>query len=254
MSVIISAKNICIDFKIYENQRSFKRQTFAKLIGGNIFKNENNDEVVLRAINNISFEIHRGEKVGLIGPNGSGKSTLLKCISGIYEPVAGEISINGEVGSLIDISAGIEPDADCLTNLRLLALARGLKWCEIAAIEKKIIEFSELENYMGMQYKNLSTGMSMRLLFAVATTIIPDILVMDEIIGAGDEDFKNKAKKKIEEIISSNKTLVIASHDLSILSRVCSRLIILNRGTIVFSGDVAEGIEKIRSKNILIEH
>jgi ABC-type polysaccharide/polyol phosphate transport system ATPase subunit len=125
---------------------------------------------------------------------------------------------------------------------------------KIVEIEDQIIEFSELREHMGMQFKNLSTGMSMRLLFAVATTIIPDILIMDEIIGAGDEHFKNKAKSKIKEIITSNRTLVIASHDLSILERICSRLIILNKGNIVYDGNVALGIKKIKNENITIEN
>jgi lipopolysaccharide transport system ATP-binding protein len=253
MDPIIIAKNISINFKIYENLRSFKRQALKSLVGG-AYLVDDEKNLTLRALNNISFEITKGEKVGLIGPNGSGKSTLLKCISGIYPPTTGEIKIIGEVGSLIDISAGIEPEADCLTNLRLLALARGLKMKQILEIEDQIIEFSELREHMGMQFKNLSTGMAMRLLFAVATTIIPDILIMDEIIGAGDEYFKNKAKNKITEIISSNRTLIIASHDLSILERICSRLMILNKGNIVYDGNVALGIKKIRNDNISIEN
>lgn len=244
----ISLKDFCIDFKMYDASRSLRKTAITKIIGGNLLKTKKN-ETVLRAINNLNLEIKKGEKVGIVGPNGAGKSTLLKAVAGIYEPTSGSININGEVGSLIDISAGVEPDADCITNLRLLAIARGLSLKETLKIEKEIMEFSELEEYSNLQFNKLSTGMSMRLLFSVATTIIPEILVLDEIIGAGDESFKNKATKRINDLVSSNRTLVMSSHDLNFLKKTCNRVIIMKRGKIFFDGETDIGIEKIKLQN-----
>lgn len=244
----ITLKDFCIDFKMYDTSRSLRKTAINKIIGGNLLKTEKN-ETVLRAVNNLNLEIKKGEKVGIAGPNGAGKSTLLKAVAGIYEPTSGSININGEVGSLIDISAGVEPDADCITNLRLLAVARGLSLKEALKIEKEIMEFSELEEYSNLQFNKLSTGMSMRLLFSVATTIIPEILVLDEIIGAGDESFKNKATKRINDLVLSNRTLVMSSHDLNFLKKTCTRIIIMKRGEILFDGETNIGIEKIKLQN-----
>ena len=176
-NLAVNSENVSVEFKIYENIRSFRKTVLSSVIGGLIKKDSKN--VFLKALDNISFKIEEGEKVGLIGPNGSGKSTLLKVIGGIYNPTAGKISVKGNIGSLIDLAAGIEQEADCLTNLRLLCLARNISMKDIYKIEKEIIEFSELGEHVHMQFKNLSTGMSMRLLFAVATTMVPDVLLLD---------------------------------------------------------------------------
>lgn len=246
----ITLENFCVDFKMYDSTRSLRKTALDKIIiGGNIL-NSNKNETILRAVNNVSLKIEKGEKVGLVGHNGAGKSTLLKAIAGIYEPTSGKIKINGDVGSLIDISAGVEPDADCITNLRLLAIARGLTLKETYKVEKNIIEFSELDNFMNLQFNKLSTGMSMRLLFSVATTIIPEILVLDEIIGAGDEKFKTKATQRINDIVSSNRTLVMSSHDLNFLSKTCTRIIILKKGEVYFDGDVNEAINIVKYEKL----
>lgn len=242
----VNSENVCVEFKIYENIRSFRKTVLSSVIGGLIKKDSKN--IFLKALENISFKIEEGERVGLIGPNGSGKSTLLKVIAGIYNPTAGKIIVKGDIGSLIDLSAGIEQEADCLTNLRLLCLARNISMKEIYKIEKEIIEFSELGEHVHMQFKNLSTGMSMRLLFAVATTVVPDILLLDEMIGAGDQNFKEKAAIRIKEVLKKSKTLIIASHDLGIIKKNCSRILLIYKGNILFDGDVQKGIQLIKAK------
>ena len=251
MDTVISAKNLCIDYKIYEASRSIRKVAIKSILGGTFVTNKN--EVVLRAINNLTFEIKKGEKVGLVGPNGSGKSTLLKVIAGIFSPVSGFINIFGEVGSLIDVSAGIEPEADCLTNIRLLGLVRGLSLRQIKEIENIIIDFSELRAHLHLPFKNLSTGMSMRLLFSVATTIVPDILVLDELIGTGDERFKNKASIRLNEIVRSHRTLVLASHDLELLKKTCTRLMVLSKGSIVYDGLVNDGINFVKNQKLVLD-
>jgi lipopolysaccharide transport system ATP-binding protein len=251
MDIVINAKNLCIDYKMYEASRSLRKIALKSFLGGTFIDNRN--EVVLRAINQISFVIKKGEKVGLVGSNGSGKSTLLKVIAGIFAPVFGTIDITGEVGSLIDISAGIESEADCLTNIRLLGLVRGLTLSQIKKIENEIIEFSDLNANLHLPFKNLSTGMSMRLLFSVATTIVPDILVLDELIGAGDEEFKEKASKRLNDIVSSNRTLVLASHDLDLLKRTCNRLMILSKGSLVYDGSVGDGLSFVKNQKFILD-
>jgi lipopolysaccharide transport system ATP-binding protein len=248
---VIQINNLCVDFKLYESSRSLRKVALRSLIGGS-YKNIGSN-ITLRALSNISLSINKGEQVGLVGSNGSGKSTLLKVLSGIYTPVSGSISLTGKVGSLIDISAGIEPEASCLINIRLLGLVRGLSLKEIKKLENSIIEFSDLGEHINLPFKNLSTGMSMRLLFSVATTIVPDILILDEIIGTGDENFKKKASKRLNEIVSGNNTLVLASHDLDLLKRTCNRILILNKGNLIYDGNVNNGIDFVKSKSIKIE-
>jgi lipopolysaccharide transport system ATP-binding protein len=248
---IIEMNNLCVDFKLYGISRSLRKIALNSLIGGS-YKDINN-ELVLRALNNINLSINKGEKIGLIGSNGSGKSTLLKVLAGIYVPVSGSMSVIGEVGSLIDISAGIEPEANSLINIRLLGLARGRTLKELKNLEESIVDFSDLKEHINLPFKNLSTGMSMRLLFSVATTIVPDILILDELIGTGDENFKKKASKRLNEIVSENKTLVLASHDLNLLERTCNRILILNRGTLVYDGNVNDAIDFVKNKNIKLE-
>jgi lipopolysaccharide transport system ATP-binding protein len=249
-NLAINSESVSVEFKIYENIRSLRKIVLNSIIGGSIKSDLRN--VFLKALDNISFKIHEGERVGLIGPNGSGKSTLLKVIAGIYNPTSGKISVKGDIGSLMDLSSGIEQEADCLTNLRLLCLARNMSMKDIYKIEKDIIEFSELGEHVHMQFKNLSTGMSMRLLFAVATTIIPDVLLLDEMIGAGDQNFKEKAALRIKEVLKKSKTMIIASHDLGIIKKNCSRVLLIYKGHLLFDGDVQKGIQLIKAKKGLI--
>jgi ABC-type branched-subunit amino acid transport system ATPase component len=245
-NLAINAERVNVDFKIYENIRSFRKTVLNSIVGGFIKKESKN--VFLKALDNISFQIKKGERIGLIGPNGSGKSTLLKVIAGVYKPCSGKINVNGEIGSLIDLSSGIEPEADCITNIRLLCLARNISMKNIYKIEEEIIKFSELGEHTYMQFKNLSAGMSMRLIFAVATTIIPDILLLDEMIGAGDQNFKEKAAKRIKDVLKKSRTLVIASHDLGIIKKNCSRVLLIYKGNLLFDGPTTKGISLIKNK------
>lgn len=245
-NLAINAEKVSVDFKIYENSRSLRKTLLNSVVGGLIKRVSKN--LVLKALDSISFEIKKGEKVGLIGPNGSGKSTLLKVIAGVYKPCSGKISVSGEIGSLLDLTSGIEAEADCITNVRLLCLARNISMKDIYKIEEEIIKFSELGEHAHMQFKNLSAGMSMRLLFAVATTIIPDILLIDEMIGAGDQNFKEKAAQRIKDVLKKSRTLVIASHDLGIIKKNCSRVLLIYKGNLLFDGPTMEGISLIRNK------
>lgn len=228
------AKNISINYPIFNSSTtSIKNKIFSK-VGGGI---GGLDGVpYIKAIDNLSFTFVDGDRVGLIGHNGAGKSTLLKAFSRVYNPQIGSFDIYGEVTSLIELGLGIESDLSGAENInRKLIMMRVPKEMR-HDLKRQIINFTELGDYISMPVRTYSSGMWLRLVFAIATSTQPDILVMDELIGAGDEAFRNKAKDKIYELIDKSGLLVLASHDESLIRKMCNKVLLLNRGQLVFEG------------------
>lgn len=207
-----------------------------------IFKNLNNQRK-FTALKNISFSLNKGEAVGLIGRNGSGKTTLLKIIAGILKPTFGKIYIKGKVVPFIDLGSGLQPDLSGKENIFWLGLLLGLSKKEIQKKLKRIISFSGLQNFINAKLRTYSAGMQVRLAFSVAVMINPDILVIDEIISVGDASFQKKSFNKIYSLKQQGTTIILASHSIEDIRRICDKVIYLEKGEIKKIGDPHEVIE-----------
>lgn len=185
------------------------------------------------ALDRISFDLRSGERLGLVGPNGAGKTTLLKVLFGIYEPTSGSVEIQGRVDALFNINLGFRPEATGRRNILLRGLVNGWTEDEIAARTDEIIEFSELGDFIDMPLKTYSQGMGARLAFSIATTLDPEILLMDEWIGAGDSAFQKKAANRMRLLAEKAGIIVLASHNEQLLERTCNRILELDGGRIV---------------------
>jgi lipopolysaccharide transport system ATP-binding protein len=186
----------------------------------------------VRALEGVSFEIRPGDRVGLMGHNGAGKSTLLRMLSGIYEPIAGSLKVEGRVATLLELQLGIDPDATGYENIMLRGVMTGLKLREIRAKIDEIAEFTELGDYLGMPVRTYSSGMLLRLAFAVSTSVEADILLMDEWLSVGDAEFRNKASARLEQLVERTPILVLASHSQELIGKVCNRLFQLEHGRV----------------------
>lgn len=195
-----------------------------------------------KALDEVSFEIRRGESVAIIGRNGAGKSTLLKMITGVSYPTEGDIYVSGRVAALLELTAGFSLDMSGRENIQLKGCILGLKDKEIKELESKAIEFADLGEYIDQPVRTYSSGMKMRLGFAININMQPDILVIDEALSVGDTNFKQKCKNKIKELIKRGVTVLYVSHGKDI-TEICDRAIFLKQGKIVFDGNVEEAIK-----------
>ncbi|MEO2135571.1 ABC transporter ATP-binding protein [Microbacterium sp.] len=199
------------------------------------------------ALDGVSFTVGEGEAVALLGFNGSGKSTLLKLISGVLRPDAGEILTRGRVAGLIEVGAGFHPDLSGRENIFLNAAILGMSKRETEERFDEIVAFSEIEPFIDTEVKHYSSGMFLRLAFAVAIHTELDVLLIDEILSVGDEPFQRKCIARIREMHAAGKTLVVVSHDLGMVSELCERGILLRNGGIVFDGDSKRAVELMRA-------
>ncbi|WP_416423025.1 ABC transporter ATP-binding protein [Pseudomonas sp. App30] len=233
----IEFQNVSVDFPIYNaSGRSLKKRLIQVATGGQL-GSDPNGRVVVRALEGLDFTLNDGDRVGLLGHNGAGKSTLLRLLSGVYEPSSGTAVIKGDIGSLIDISLGIDPEATGRENIFLRGALLGMSKKEVASKIEEIIEFSELGDFVDMPLRTYSTGMHLRLAFAVSTTVRPEILLMDEWLSVGDEGFRHKAEARMTELVSATNILVIASHSRDLVMHTCNRVIWLEHGKIRMDGD-----------------
>jgi ABC-type polysaccharide/polyol phosphate transport system ATPase subunit len=186
----------------------------------------------VRALQDISLQVNEGERVGLIGHNGAGKSTLLRVLAGVYPPTAGRCVVEGEVSSIFNIQLGFEPDATGWENICYRGYLQGETPRTIKAKMQPIAEFSELGHFLDMPVRHYSAGMKIRLAFAIATAIEPEILLVDEVLSVGDRAFQEKAGMRMREMIAQARLIVIVSHDLEALANLCDRLVWLDHGRI----------------------
>ena len=232
--------NVAVDFPIYNaSGRSLKKRLISVATGGQLGADPMG-RVVVRALEGLNFTLRDGDRVGLLGHNGAGKSTLLRLLSGVYVPSHGSARIDGEIGSLIDISLGIDPEATGRENIHLRGALLGLSKAELAQRMEDIIAFSELGDFIDMPLRTYSTGMHLRLAFAVSTTVRPEILLMDEWLAVGDEGFKHKAEARMRELVQATNILVIASHSRELILETCNRVLWLEHGKIRMDGPAAE--------------
>ncbi|WP_085578030.1 MULTISPECIES: ABC transporter ATP-binding protein [unclassified Pseudomonas] len=236
---LIEFNNVSVDFPIYNaNGRSLKKRLIQVATGGQLGADQQG-RVIVRALEGLTFTLRDGDRVGLLGHNGAGKSTLLRLLSSVYEPSSGTARIDGEIGSLIDISLGTDPEATGRENIYLRGAILGMTKAQITEKLDEIIEFSELGDFVDMPIRTYSSGMHLRLAFAVSTTIKPEILLMDEWLSVGDEGFKHKAEIRMNELVKSTNILVIASHSRELVMHTCNRVLWLEHGKIKMDGDPA---------------
>lgn len=240
---MITLKNVCVDFPIYNaSGRSLKNQLMRVATGGQIGTNTEG-RVIVRALNDISFNLNSGDRVGILGHNGAGKSTLLRVLGKVYEPTSGEISIKGKIGSLLDISLGIDPEATGRENIYIRSGLLGITRKQVQHKINEIINFSELGDFIDMPLRTYSTGMHMRLAFSIATIVRPDILIMDEWLSVGDENFKQKVEARMSELVKAASILIIASHSKELILDTCNRVLWLEHGRLKMDGDPQEIVE-----------
>ena len=236
----IKFDNVSVDFPIYNaSGRSLKKRLIRVATGGQLGADPHG-RVVVRALENLSFTLNDGDRVGLLGHNGAGKSTLLRLLSGVYAPTHGTAEIKGEIGSLIDISLGIDPEATGRENIFLRGALLGMSKADLSSRIEEIIDFSELGDFADMPLRTFSTGMHLRLAFAVSTIVRPEILLMDEWLAVGDEGFKHKAEQRMREMVQSTNILVLASHARDLIMHTCNRVLWLEHGGIRMDGKPEE--------------
>ena len=236
MSYII-CKEVSLAYPVYDiDARSFKRG-LANIATGGRFSNENGNKVKVNALNNISFHLKKGDRLGLIGHNGAGKSTLLRTLSGVYEPLQGQVLVDGSISSLINVSVGMQPTLTGYENIHMRGLILGLDKSQIEMITKDVEEFTELGNFLSMPVKTYSSGMMLRLAFGLSTALIPDILLVDEVIGTGDAGFIDKAKNRMHQFVNRSNIMVLSSHSTDIIRQFCNRVLWLEHGSIRMLGD-----------------
>ena len=194
-------------------------------------------------LDNIDLVVEKGEKIGVVGANGSGKSTLLKIISGILKPTSGIVRVRGQVAPLIELGAGFDGEISVLDNILLYGVLLGFSRAEMKARAHSILEFAELEDYVLVPVKGLSSGMVARLGFAIATDVQPDILILDEVLSVGDESFKNKCKQRMDKFWDANATVLVVSHDLEFIQESCDQAIWLSKGKVQLVGNASEAVK-----------
>jgi ABC-2 type transport system ATP-binding protein len=240
--------SVSIDFPIYNmSARSLKKQLLSFSTGGSLLKDAH-EMVIVKALDNISFSLQKNDSVGLIGSNGAGKSTMLRLLAGIYEPTRGKIAVQGKISSILDMNLGLNAEATGYENIVMRGILLGFTKKQILAKIDEIADFTELGDYLAAPVRTYSTGMMLRLAFGVITSIEPEILLLDEIVGAGDASFIAKARERLERLIKSSNIVVLSSHSLDIIEQLCNKVIVLQKGQVKFFGDCKEGLERYRSQ------
>jgi ABC-2 type transport system ATP-binding protein len=196
----------------------------------------------------MSFEIKKGSRVGLIGHNGAGKTTLLRSIAGIYEPTAGQMITKGRIMPLFNMMEGLLPDATGRECVRIRGILLGLQPDQIDALADEVIDFCELGRYIDIPMRTYSTGMLVRLAFALVTGVTSEILLFDELIGAGDERFVNKAQQRLQAFIEQSSILIVATHSRSVLDQWCNRAFLLEHGKLVHHGGVHDVLREYEQR------
>jgi ABC-2 type transport system ATP-binding protein/lipopolysaccharide transport system ATP-binding protein len=246
MMAAISLQEVSVCFPIYDGvSRSLKNRIVTASTGGRISAISGQPTVV-NALDSVSFTIEHGDRVALIGHNGAGKTTLLRVLAGIYIPVRGRVRRTGKVAPLFDTGFGMDPDATGYENIRLRALYLGMSKGQLADRIEEIAEFAELGSFLGMPLRTYSAGMQTRLAFAVSTSIDPEILLLDEQIGAGDAAFMVKASERLERLVQRSGILVLASHSEEAVQRFCTKGVVLEHGRVRFYGPADEALAVYR--------
>ncbi len=229
---LIKFENVTIEYPIYNaKSMSLRNQLVCISTGGRISKDAN-DIVTVTALKNVCFELNDGDTVGLVGHNGAGKTTLLRTMAGIYTPVKGTVTTQGRVTTIIELGAGLDAELSGYENILRMGMLLGASKIEMEKTIPEIENFTELGDFLSMPVRTYSSGMMMRLMFAVGTSVHPEILLIDEMFGTGDSTFQNKATQRMHDLIDSAKIFVFASHSPELIKRYCRKVFTLEHGKI----------------------
>ena len=233
----IALDNLTVEFPVYTARARSLRAALARQLGGTLQRRENT--VTVRALHKVTLHLEHSDRLAVVGANGAGKTTLLRVISGVYPPLSGSIAVQGKVASFTDLTLGMDFEATGWENITYRCVFLGLTFTQARELAASIAEFTELGEFLDVPVRTYSQGMVLRLAFAVATAIHPDILVMDEMISAGDQSFIRKAQQRIKDLLSNSRILVIASHDPGLLKSTCNKVVWLEKGAVKMIGEPA---------------
>ena len=233
-NVVIRFDNVTKEYKLYKSDKARFKAMFSSRVP---YKKK-------KAVNNLSFEVRKGEGLALIGRNGAGKSTILKMVTGVSFPTEGDIYVDGKISALLELSSGFDVEASGIENIRFKCSLMGMNDDEIEKVLPDIIEFADIGEYIEQPLRSYSSGMKARLGFAISVNSNPDILIVDEALSVGDKAFRKKCTAKVQDLMSdSNVTLLFVTHSLSTAKDFCQRGIVLEKGTKLFEGDIEKAIE-----------
>jgi ABC-type polysaccharide/polyol phosphate transport system ATPase subunit len=236
----IELKGATLDLPIYDVQgRSLKKQVL-RMGRRNSIAEDSDGVVVVRALNNVDLRFESGDRIGLIGRNGAGKSTLLRTMAGIYSPTFGTVESDGKIVPLLDISLGMDENSTGIQNIRLRGLLLGMSDAEIKAKTESIVQFCELGDYLDLPLRTYSSGMRVRLAFAVSTAVDAEILLLDEVMGVGDASFMHKAQARMNDLHGRAEIVVLAMHANAEIRRVCNKVLWMEGGRVQAFGPVEE--------------
>lgn len=237
----IELRNVTVEFPIYNLSARMAKKSFIRLATGGSVYNDNK-VIVIRSLNNINLSLKDGDRVAIVGHNGAGKSTMLRLLAKIYEPTQGQIKVEGHVSSMLDLIQGMEPESSGYENIYMRALLLGLPRKEITKQIEGISELTGLGDYLDMPVRTYSTGMLTRLAFAITTSVNPEILLIDEVFSAGDEDFIEKARLRMISLFNQSNIVVMATHSYDVTREFCNKALILENGGIKYFGSVDKAV------------
>jgi ABC-type polysaccharide/polyol phosphate transport system ATPase subunit len=241
----VELRDVSVSFPVYSaGNRSLKNAMLAATTGGRIGTDANH--VVVQALDQVSLMFDHGDRIALIGHNGAGKTTLLRVLAGIFEPLIGTVHIEGKVTPMFDISLGIDPECTGYENIIIRGLYLGLTKAQTLERIDEVARFTELGEFLELPVRTYSAGMQARLAFAMATCIEPEILLLDEGISAGDAAFWDKANERLDAFVAKAGILVLASHSLELVRRLCSKAVLMERGRVKWTGSVEEALQMYR--------
>ena len=240
-SNVIEVRNVSMHFNLMEERIDSLKEYIVKFIKGQLLYND------FVALDNVSFEVQKSDLLGIIGLNGAGKSTLLKILAGVLSPTTGSVKINGSMVPLIEVGAGFDPDLTARENIFLNAIILGYRKKFLREHYDEIIDFAELKDFIDVPVKNFSSGMYARLGFSIATVVKPDILIVDEVLSVGDFRFQEKCEKRISNMIADGVTIILVSHDMGMIERLCTKVLWLDHGKMRAYGDKDQICEQYKN-------
>jgi ABC-type polysaccharide/polyol phosphate transport system ATPase subunit len=229
---LLRFEHVTVQFPIYNSRARSLRNSLVSIGTGGRIDHESRRVITVTALKDVSFELNDGDRLGLIGHNGAGKTTLLRTMAGIYTPVSGTVTREGRTATIIEVGSGMDVELSGYENIVRMGLMLGMTHAEIRAAMPGIEELTDLGNYLNMPVRTYSAGMTMRLMFAVATSHRPEILLIDEMFGAGDAAFQKKAEERMRSLIDSASIFVFASHSIGLLQQYCQRVFKLEHGSL----------------------
>ena len=252
-SYAVEVQDLGIQYNLRLTRRTTLRQSVSSVLRRSDVKTATN----FWAVREMSFTVHHGDTLAVVGPNGAGKTTLLLALAGILAPSEGEVRLYGQTSTLLTIGAGFDGELTGRDNIDLAAAFLGVPQREMAKLIPDVTEFADIGPFIDAPLKTYSTGMRARLGFAIATAITPDILLLDEVLGTGDQNFREKSQARIRGLVQAARAVIVVTHDLSYVTEYCNRAILVEQGTIVHDGDPAETVElyqqRVEERQLLAE-